>query len=186
VDPVSLDVTIARPRADVFAYLVDVANHAEFTDHFLVDWRLTREDSVGAGAGARYKLRARLNRFGWADVTFVEVVAPRRIVAVGRSGKFNRIRQLAVWELEPAAAGGSTRVTLQFQTEPRLPSDRLIESLTARRVKRGYARSLRRLRDILEEDRGRGRRATIAGGPRKPATDSPLRWGERVGSGPSH
>ena len=42
-----------RPREEVFAYLADVANHPEFTDHFLKDWRLTREDSEGRGAGAR-------------------------------------------------------------------------------------------------------------------------------------
>jgi uncharacterized protein YndB with AHSA1/START domain len=176
VDPVDFDVTIARPREEVFAYLVDIANHAEFTDHFLTDWRLTREDSVGLGAGARYRIRSRLNRFGWADLSFVEVEPPRRLVAIGRSGKYLRVRQLAIWELEPAGRGSTTRVTLRFATEPSLPSDRLVEALTGGGLRRRYARSLRRLREILEEGRNRGRRPTIAGGPRKPATNSPLRW----------
>jgi hypothetical protein len=34
---------------------------------------------------------------------------------------------------------------------------------------------MRRLRDILEDDHGRGRRPTLAGGARKPATGSPFR-----------
>ena len=33
---------------------------------------------------------------------------------------------------------------------------------------------MRRLRDILEEDRGGGERPSLAGGARKPATGSPL------------
>jgi len=47
VDTVTLDITIDRPREEVFAYLSDVANHPEFSDHYLTDWHLTREDSEG-------------------------------------------------------------------------------------------------------------------------------------------
>ena len=35
MDPVTVSTTIGRPREEVFAYLEDVANHPEFTDHFL-------------------------------------------------------------------------------------------------------------------------------------------------------
>jgi uncharacterized protein YndB with AHSA1/START domain len=175
VDPVTVETTIARPREEVFAYLEDIANHAEFTDHYLVDWRLTREDPVGAGAGARFRLKQPFNRFPWADVTFVEVLRPRRIVEAGRAGKFNRIRTLGVYELEPGA-GGTTRVSFTFETQPKLLSDRFLERLGTRGwVKRRTRRALGRLRDILEQGERRGERATIAGGPRKPATGSPLR-----------
>jgi uncharacterized protein YndB with AHSA1/START domain len=51
VDPVTVNVTIDRPREEVFAYLADVANHPEFTDHYRKDWRLTRENSEGRGGG---------------------------------------------------------------------------------------------------------------------------------------
>ena len=53
----------------MFEYLADIANHAEFTDHYLVDWHLTREDSYGTGAGARFRVKAPLSRFAWADMT---------------------------------------------------------------------------------------------------------------------
>jgi uncharacterized protein YndB with AHSA1/START domain len=175
VDPVTAETTIARPREEVFAYLEDIANHAEFTDHYLRDWRLTSEESVGRGAGARFKLKQRFNRFPWADVTFVEVQRPWRIVEAGRAGKFNRVRTLGVFELE-SAAGNTTRVRYTFETQPKLPTDRLLEALGARGwVKRGTRKALGRLRSILEEDERRGQRATIAGGPRKPATGTPLR-----------
>ena len=55
--------TISKPREEVFEYLADIANHPEFTDHYLVDWRLTREDSFGTGAGARFRMKAPFNRF---------------------------------------------------------------------------------------------------------------------------
>lgn len=164
MDPVSVAVTIARPREEVFEYLADIANHAEFTDHYLVEWRLTREDPYGLGAGARYKVKAPLSRFSWADSAIVEFDRPRRIVEAGRTGKFNRIRTLGVYELEPGP-GNSTRVTFTLESDPKLPSDRLLEALGARLwVRRQNARALRRLCTILEQDRGRGRRATVAAG----------------------
>jgi uncharacterized protein YndB with AHSA1/START domain len=175
VDPITVDVVIARPREAVFEYLADVANHAEFNDHFMVDWRLTREDTYGYGAGARYKIKTPFNRFPWADSTVIEFERPRKIVEAGRTGKFNRIRTLGVYELEPDA-GGTTRVTFTLITEPKTPSDKFLASLGARSwTKRKLRKSMRRLRDILEDDHGRGTRPTVAGGARKPATDSPFR-----------
>ena len=49
--------------------------------------------------------------------------------------------------------------------------DRFLESLGQRRaLHRGWRKALRRMQAILEDGRDRGARATIAGGPRKPAT----------------
>lgn len=164
MDPVTVEVTIARPREEVFEYLADIANHAEFTDHYLIDWRLTREDPYGRGAGARFRVKAPLNRFTWADVTFVEVERPRRIVEAGRTGKFNRVRTLGTYELEPGA-GGSTRVRFTLETDPKMPSDRLSELLGARMwFRRQNGRAMRRLRSVLEEGRGRGTRPTVSAG----------------------
>jgi len=175
MDAVTVDVVIARARTEVFEYLADVANHAEFNDHFVVDWRLTREDTYGYGAGARFRIKAPLNRFPWGDSTLIEVERPRRIVEAGRVGKFNRIRTLGVYELESQDSGDTTRVEFTLTTEPKTLSDRFLESLGVRGwMRRKLKRSMTRLRDILEEDRGRGERPSIAGGARKPATGSPF------------
>jgi uncharacterized protein YndB with AHSA1/START domain len=168
------EISIARPREVVYDYLADIANHAEFSDHFMVDWRLTREDSYGVGAGARWKSKVPFNRFPWGDSTIVEAERPRRIVVVGRTGKYNRNRTIAVYELD-RAAGDGTRVRVTYQSEPKLPSDRFLERLAGGWTKRKHRKALRRLQSILEEDYGRGKRPTIAGGPRKPATGSPFR-----------
>jgi uncharacterized protein YndB with AHSA1/START domain len=164
VDPLTVSAVISAPRERVFDYLADIANHAEFTDHYLVDWHLTRIDSVGRGAGARFRVKVPFNRFSWADVTLVEVERPYRIVEAGRAGKNNRIRTLGVYELVPDSPG-ATRVELTLQTFPATFADRLMEALGARRwTRRKSSRALRRLRTILETGQGRGGRVTVAGG----------------------
>ena len=169
MDPISVEVIIARPREAVFEYLADIANHAEFTDHYLVDWRLTREDSYGVGAGARYKVRARGKRYTWADSTITELTAPRLIVERGRTGKFNRNLTRGVYELGEAS-GGTTRVTFTLETKPKLLSDRIQEIGSRGWLKRKNKKALKRLRSILEEGLDRGVRPSVAGGPRKPAS----------------
>lgn len=164
MDPVSVSIVVGRPREEVFDYLRDIANHAEFTDHYLSEFHLTRENSVGRGAGARFRIDAPFQRFSWAGVSFIEVEAPWRIVEAGRGGKFNRIRLMTVFTLEPHA-GGTTHVELTTETVPATISDRIGEALGARGwTRRQNKRALRRLRSILEEGKGAGARATIAGG----------------------
>ena len=163
MDPVTLHANIDRPREEVFAYLADIANHPEFTDHFLKDWRLTREDSSGRGAGARYRQGGRFDRFGYYDISLAEVDPPYRIVGVGRGGKYNRIKTFHEWVLEPTSGG--TRLRYMYESEPPLRTDRFLEAATLRRgwFRRNGAKALRRLQGILEENRDRGARATIAG-----------------------
>ena len=165
MDPVAVSTVISAPRERVFDYLADIANHSEFTDHYLIDWHLTRIDSVGRGAGARFRVKFPPGkRFNWADVSFVEVERPHRIVAVGRAGKNNRIRTLGIWELAQGASG-STRVRYTLQTIPATLSDRLLEGLGARSwTRRKAERAMRRLRAIIERDEDRGGRVTVAAG----------------------
>jgi uncharacterized protein YndB with AHSA1/START domain len=164
VDPLTVTILISAPRERVFDYLADIANHAEFTDHYLVDWRLTRLDPVGLGAGARYRVKAPGNRFGWADSTFSEVSRPHRIVEVGRAGKGNRVRTVGTYELA-AGPSNTTRVSFTLQTQPSTPSDKLLEMLGQRAwLKHNNRRALRRLRAILERGEQRGRRVTVAAG----------------------
>jgi hypothetical protein len=47
--PISVSVRVDRPREDVFAFLDVLADHAQFTDHMLVDWSFD-----GPAAGSQY------------------------------------------------------------------------------------------------------------------------------------
>ena len=115
MDPVTAHVLIGRPREEVFDYLADIANHQEFSDHYLKEWRLTRVESAGRGAGARFKIDAPLDRFGWGDMTFIEVDGRTGSSPPGRSGKFNRNKTWTTWTLEPS--GNSTRVEVTTESE---------------------------------------------------------------------
>jgi uncharacterized protein YndB with AHSA1/START domain len=163
MDPVTANVLIDRPREEVFDYLADIANHQEFSDHYLKEWRLTRVDSVGRGAGARFKIDAPLDRFGWGDMTFIEVDRPYKIVAAGRAGKFNRNKTWTTWTLSPS--GNATQVEVTTESETTLLTDKFLELALRRRVwmKRGLRKGLRRMQSILEEDLDRGKRATVGG-----------------------
>lgn len=164
MEPFTVSTTISLPREQVFDYLLDIANHSEFSDHYMVDWHLLREDSRGPGAGARFRIKAPLSRFSWADMSFAEVQAPYRIVARGRGGKYNRIKMMGIWEIHQAA-GGSSRVDYTFETVPVLPSDHLLELFGGRSwTKRRATRAMRRLRAILEDGSQRGKRVAVAGG----------------------
>src|SRR3954447_20571357 len=98
-------------------------------DPLFEDWRGARAESYGPGAGARFRHKARMDRFGWGDLNFVTVERPRLIVAAGRGGKYNRIKSFCEYELEPAPGGG-TRLHFMYETEPPLPSDRLVEAIS--------------------------------------------------------
>jgi uncharacterized protein YndB with AHSA1/START domain len=161
VEPFTVSTTIARPREQVYEYLADIANHAEFTDHYLVDWHLLRVDPYGLGAGARFRIKAPLQRFAWADVTFAEMQAPYRIVERGRGGKYNRIRMLGTYTLSPGPSG-TTKVQFTYETEPSQISDKLMENFGGRSwARRKAAKAMRRLRAILEDGRERGQRASV-------------------------
>jgi uncharacterized protein YndB with AHSA1/START domain len=171
MEPLSLSTTIAKPREEVFEYLADVANHEEFSDHCMVDWHLTREDSYGRGAGARFRVKSRFDRFSYGDITLAEVTPPEKIVATGRGGRLNRIRTLSTWTLDEDG-DGRTKVTFETQSTPVLKSDELMEKFLRVRAAtaRCHERALERLRSILESGEGRGGHPTVAGGARKPAS----------------
>jgi uncharacterized protein YndB with AHSA1/START domain len=164
VDPVQTSALIGAPREQVFDFLADIANHVAFTDHYLRDWHLTRERSVGPGAGARFRVRAPGMRFAWGDVTFTEVRRPHLIVEEGRMGKGNRIRTRGIYELVDGPSG-MTRVTFTFQSKPVMPSDRIAEALGGRWwVARMQRRALTRLRDLMEGACSGARQAGPAAG----------------------
>src|SRR5205085_2230045 len=170
MDPVTLTTTIARPREDVFDYLADVANHAEFTDHCLLDWHLTREDSYGVGAGGRFRVKSRFDRFSYGDILLTELQRPQRIGAIGSGGRFNRIRTSSQWTLHEDGPG-RTRVEFTTSSTPATQSDRLMEKLLRipRATARCHRRALDRLRSILESGEERGTHTSVSGGARKPA-----------------
>lgn len=164
--PVSAEIEIDLPRESVFETLADLAARPSFTDHFLTDFHLTRIESSGVGAGARFRVRSPLRSI-WMDTAIAELDPPHRIVERGRGGRANRIPATTVWDLQEAP-GGLTRVRLSRWTEPSKPIDRALELLAANSVweQRGWRRALPRLRDLLESGAAAPARVAPAGGSR--------------------
>ncbi len=163
--PISAEIEIDLPRAQLFAMLSDLSARPAFTDHFLTDFHLTRIDGQGVGAGARFRAQGPL-RSVWMDTTIVAMEEPFQIVEEGRGGRGNRIRNHTVWELREAS-GGLTAVRVSHWTEP-AALDRGLELLSLGSVwqARGWRQALRRLRDNLEADQPVVQRIAIAGGNR--------------------
>jgi hypothetical protein len=68
---------------------------------------------------------------------------------------------LGTYTLSPAP-GNTTKVEYTLETLPAQVSDRIMEILGGRSwSRRQAAKAMRRLRSILEENRGRGQRTTV-------------------------
>lgn len=162
--PVSAEIEIDASRERAFEAIADLALRPRFTDHFLTDFRLTRIESTGVGAGARFRVDLAPRRV-WMDTSIVELRAPHRIVERGQGGRANRIPTHTVWELV-GGSGSLTRVRVAHWTEPTSRLDRALETLSggAGRQEKAWREALRRLRDLLESGQATEGRLAVAGG----------------------
>jgi uncharacterized protein YndB with AHSA1/START domain len=161
--PVSAEVEIDVPRQRAFDAIADLALRPAFTDRFVSGFHLTRIDSTGVGAGARFRFSVWPRR-AWMDTTIAECDAPHRLIEHGRGGRGNRIPSTTLWELTEGP-GPLTRVRVSYWTEPG-PVDRALELLSGASIpyQRRWREALRRLRDQLESGELPSRRLTVAGG----------------------
>lgn len=162
--PVSAEVEIDVPRQCAYEAIADLSLRPSFTDHFLADFHLTRIESTGVGAGARFRI-AVWPRDVWMDTTIVEADGPHRLVEHGRGGRVNRIPSTTLWELTEGP-GSLTKVRVSFWTEPSNPVDRGLELLSGASIpyERRWREALRRLREQLESGRLDAGRVAVAGG----------------------
>lgn len=161
--PVSAEVEIDVPRQRVFEAIADLSLRPAFTDHFLADFHLTRIESTGVGAGARFRFAVRPRQV-WMDTTIAEIDEPHRLVEHGRGGRGNRIPSTTLWELTEGP-GSLTRVRVSYWTEPN-PIDRGLELLSAASIpyERRWRVALNRLREQLESGSLGADRVVLAGG----------------------
>jgi uncharacterized protein YndB with AHSA1/START domain len=160
--PVTVTATIDAPRERVFDYLSDVANHVEFSDHYLGDFRLARLQSRGVGASASFRIGTRGAR--WGEVVITGLERPYRIELEGQAGRLGRIKTRAAYTLTPYGHD-MTKVEYTLSTEPATRLDALREALGCRSwVKRKSRKALRRLASLLEEGRARAHAVRAAAG----------------------
>lgn len=164
--PVSASITIDVPRERVFDLLCDLSRRPAFTDHFLTNYRLQRIEPVGVGAAARFQLEG---SGAWLDTVIEAAERPHTLREHGRGGRVNRLAVFTVWELAEGPRSDSCEVAVTFWTEPENVFDKLRNPLgRAGRLRRGWKRSLRRLRELAEGS-GSVPSVEVAGGDRVPA-----------------
>jgi uncharacterized membrane protein len=161
--PVRAKITIHRPIDEVYDYLLDIGSRPEFAPTLFLDFRLTRVESYGVGAGARYRLHRKI-RDRFAGTTITSATPFHRIYEEGSTGRGARV-PLAIEYLLDERPGGATNVEVHFETHPLNLADQMRALGLRRHVKSRLPRSLKRLRDILEKSpsAAKGDRATVGG-----------------------
>lgn len=146
MESVTVTISIARPRADVFDFLDDLGNHAGFLDHFLVDWELS-----GPARGVGAKATARVSAPGsqdWTEFEVVDAKRPERIVEDGVGAKGKR-RTRGTYYLSDRPGGGTdVAFELEWLAAPR--SECLVPPLTRAFARRTNGKALKRLKKALE------------------------------------
>ena len=126
-----------RPqRAGAFARSPISPGRPSFTDHFLTGFHLTRIDSSGVGAGARFRLGSPLRRRIWMDTA----IDRGRRAPPDRRARPRRARQPDPDDDRLGAARGARLadpVRVSHWTEPSNPVDRVLEVVSGNRVLAG-------------------------------------------------
>lgn len=143
--PVTVSIDVPQSREHVYDHLDLLANHEAFTDHVLVDWRLS---GPARGVGARVRVDSIAG--GRKDPTEMEVVdaqPPARIVERNVSAGGDRVG-LGTYELSELPSGG-TRVAFTYAWERAPLPDRLLAPLVRALLRRANRRAMERLAERL-------------------------------------
>jgi hypothetical protein len=151
MQPATASVRIKRPRAAVYELVADMSRHAEFLDHFLVDWAMTSESSRGAGATGRVRAKGG----GSDDEVEFEIVAADAdaVVIDSSSGRRGGRRMRIVYALD-AVDAVTTQVRFSLELLRGSIVDRATWSLPRAHLERQYSRGMLRLKGLLEGDPG--------------------------------
>ena len=143
--PITVTTVVERPIAEVYEHLVTLGNHEAFTDHMLVDWKLS---GPAAGVGATAEVTSTVGgRKEPARFEVIEAEPPTRILERSTAAKG---RRTGTGEFRLAEEGpGRTRVTFTFTllSAPRL--QRLVLPLMAGMLHKLNQTSLDRLAEQL-------------------------------------
>ena len=140
--PVSVSIEVPTSPQRVYEFLEVLANHEQFTDHFMLDWQLSGpQRGVGAKANVRVKATAEKD---WTDVEIVEADAGRRLVEETTGGPSAKRRTRGTYLFEPLPGGG-TRINFELEFLELPTGERLMGPLNRAYIKRVNGRAMKRL-----------------------------------------
>lgn len=146
--PVFAEIDIDAPREKIHDYLLDFTTRRQLYGDSIDQFRLTRIDPRGVGAGARFRFT---KGRAWVDSS-ITAAEPGRISERGVSGRFNRVPTGTEWEFGESATG-VTRLRISYWTEP-AGAAKLFDRFTGRAGwhSRRLKRAAGRLRERMETD----------------------------------
>ena len=149
--PLTVHVSIAAAREEIFDFVADLAYREAWWDHAGSDFRLEHPVASGVGAALRFRLGGGGGSKSFLETQIVEAERPRRIVEATRGGRLGRTRGEIVYDLSRQGRH-LTRVELTIYSEPATAPERIRERLGGRRrLKRDAKLALERLRAVFEE-----------------------------------
>lgn len=138
--PITVGITIARPRDELYDLILDLRNHEAWTDHMLVEW---------SGTAERVRVRSALpGPADWLDIETTEVSRPSftRERTVGARGKRISYGTYRLVERDPS----TTDVEFELRMETMPLRERILLPLLRPWLRRGNARAMRRLKEHAE------------------------------------
>jgi hypothetical protein len=143
--PITVSTDVPQSREDVFDYLDVLANHEQFTDHMMRNWRL---QGPQRGVGARARVDVVLaGRSEAVDIEVFEVEAPVRTVE-RNTGAAGRRVATGTYKLDQLS-DGRTRVTFQYAWDQIPFTERLAAPIVRRITRSALKTAMQRLSDGL-------------------------------------
>jgi hypothetical protein len=143
--PVTVSIDVPQARPDVYAFLDVMANHEQFTDHMLTDWRVS---GPATGVGARARVTAKAG--GRSEEVEFEVVEAEdgRMIKERNFAKQGRRVGTGTYVLGDLPDGG-THVEFTYAFEKVPAFERPLVPLMRSILRKGNTRAMTRLAEVL-------------------------------------
>lgn len=135
-------VDIARPVADVFAYLSDPKNNMEWETGVL-EMELTSEGPIGVGSTGR-----RVERYMGTDEGTWEITEYTQDKAIAMTFESQRFKGDGGWDVE--STDGGTRLGYRFRGDPKNFLFKLVIPLMTPMLRRQVSGDYEKLKQLLE------------------------------------
>jgi hypothetical protein len=142
---VTVSIDVPQPRADVYAYLDVMANHEQFTDHMLTDWRVSGPPT---GIGSKAVVTAKAG--GMSDRVEFEVIEAEQDVMIKERNKARGGKRVGTgtYVLSDTPDGGThIEFTYAFEQVPAM--ERPLLPLMRSMLRKGNERAMTRLAERL-------------------------------------